>query len=194
MSAQSISSDKQKLRTVYKSLRSALSIDEKSRLDRNIADRFLMLPQYLACETLLCYVSAKIEIDTHTILTAALRSGKTVAVPRCVSGTREMEFFCITDFDQLASGAYGILEPDPAQCRKLTAFSDSVCIVPALAYDKAGYRLGFGKGYYDRFLSRYSGQSVGLIYESCFCEHLPHGEFDCRVETVLTESQVISIV
>lgn len=194
MSAQPICSDKQNLRTAYKALRLALAPAEKARLDRKITDRFLELPQYLACNTLLCYVSAEIEVSTRMILQTALKSGKIVAVPRCVPGTREMEFFCITDFGQLASGAYGILEPDPAQCRKLTDFSGSVCIVPALAYDKAGYRLGFGKGYYDRFLSRFSGQSVGLIYESCFCECLPHGAFDCRAQMIVTESKVISIV
>lgn len=194
MSAQTIQTDKQILRTQYKALRAALSKEEKARLDKTVADRFLALPQYGVCETLLCYVSAEIEVDTRLILTAALESGKTVAVPRCVPDTREMEFYCISDLRALHIGAYGILEPNPAQCRKLTSFSDSICVVPALAYDEAGYRLGFGKGYYDRFLSRFSGQSVGLVYESCFCKHLPHGAFDRRVETIVTESQVISIV
>ncbi len=194
MSEQTICADKKRLRAEYKALRAAFSMEEKAQLDRKITDRFLDSPQFCSCRALLCYVSSEIEVGTHLILQAAFGNGKTVAVPRCVPGTCEMEFYCIPDLQSLERGAYGILEPNPAQCRKLTDFSDSVCVVPALAYDRTGYRLGFGKGYYDRFLSRFSGQSAGLVYESCFCECLPHGAFDCRVNTVVTENQVISIV
>ena len=66
-------------------------------------------------------------------------------------------------------------------------------MVPALSYDLNGYRLGYGKGYYDRFLSRFAGDTVGLVYESCLCDTLPHGKFDRRAGKIVTEARVINV-
>lgn len=193
MTANDIRPFKQKLRAECKEKRRAFSETEKARLDRKITNKFLNLFQYREAKVLLCYVSTEIEVDTFEILRRALESRKTVAVPRCVDGTREMDFYIITDLSQLESGAFGVLEPNPALCEKLMDLSDGLCVIPALSYDLDGYRLGYGKGYYDRFLSRFSGETVGLIYENCLCETLPHGKFDRRAGKVITENRVINI-
>lgn len=184
---------KQHLRAEYKEKRRALSETEKARLDRKITNKFLNLFQYREAQTLLCYVSTEIEVDTFQILRRALEDGKTVAVPRCVDGTREMDFYILTDLKQLSVGAFGVLEPNSAKCEKLTDLSDGLCVVPALCYDLNGFRLGYGKGYYDRFLSRFAGNTVGLVYENCLCGSLPHGKFDRRIEKIVTENRVINI-
>lgn len=189
MTPQDIRAAKQTLRVACKTARSNMSAEEKATRDKAIADRLFSLSVYQEAHTLLCYVSSAIEVDTRAILEHALRCGKTVAVPRCVSGTRDMEFYILPGFSVLSRGAYGILEPDPTQCAPLTDQSLGLCIVPALSYDETGYRLGFGKGYYDRFLSRFSGKTVGLVYEKSFVQSLPHDELDCRVDTVLTEAR-----
>lgn len=186
---QDINAAKRALRAACKAQRLRLSAEEKARLDKAVADRLFALSAYRNAHTLLCYVSTEIEVDTRAILAQALSVGKTVAVPRCIAGTREMEFYILPDLSALSRGVYGILEPDPARCEKLTDLCTGLCIVPALAYDKSGYRLGYGKGYYDRFLSRFSGQTIGLAYENGFRKSLPHDAFDCRVDTVLTEAQ-----
>lgn len=184
---------KQHLRAECKEKRRALSETEKARLDRKITNKFLNLFQYREAQTLLCYVSTEIEVDTFQILRRALEDGKTVAVPRCVDGTREMDFYILTDLKQLSVGAFGVLEPNSAKCEKLTDLSDGLCVVPALCYDLNGFRLGYGKGYYDRFLSRFAGNTVGLVYENCLCGSLPHGKFDRRIEKIVTENRVINI-
>lgn len=184
---------KQRLRADCKEKRKALSEEEKARLDRKIANKFLNLFQYREAKVLFCYVSTEIEVDTFQILRRALEQGKTVAVPRCIDGTREMEFYVITDLTQLEPGAFGVLEPNPALCEKWTDLSDGLCVIPALSYDLSGYRLGYGKGYYDRFLSRFSGETVGLVYENCLFDVLPHGKFDRRAEKIVTETRVINV-
>lgn len=184
---------KRELREAFRAARLALSEEEKQRLDTKITNKFLNLWQYREAQTLLCYVSTDIEVSTFSILQNALDVGKTVAVPRCVPGTREMEFYCIRTLSELSPGAFGVLEPQPDACRRLTDLSSGLCVIPALGYDEAGYRLGYGKGYYDRFLSHFAGNTVGLVYESCLRDSLPHGKFDRRTEKIVTENRVISV-
>ena len=132
-------------------------------------------------------MSTKIEVDTFRIIERALADGKAVAVPRCVPGTRQMEFYRINSVEELAPGTFGVLEPIPGVHELLHDFSDSLCIVPALSYDWHGYRLGYGKGYYDRFLSKYEGVMIGICYSDCVQRKLPHGRFDRPVELLVTE-------
>ncbi len=187
-----IKSSKSALRSEFKKLRTQISAEEKQKLDESIFYRLTGLRQYRECETLFIYVSGSIEVDTHRIIEDAFKRSKRVAVPRCVSGECEMEFYNITSFDDLEIGAYGILEPVVSRCRVVEDFNLGLCVVPALAFDEKGYRLGFGKGYYDRFLSHFAGDTVGLCYESCIRAELPKDCFDRRADTVVSEKRVIS--
>lgn len=188
-----IYSEKNDLRAFFKAVRTSLSKAEKTRLDSRIADRFLTLPQYHEAKTVLFYVSLPLEIDTFSLMEQAFSDGKTVAAPRCVPGTREMEFYILRDICDLAPGAFGVSEPKADACEKLTDLSRGLCVVPALGFARDGYRLGYGKGYYDRFLARFLGRTVGLVYDACLKERLPHDNFDCRVRQILTENQILNI-
>lgn len=188
MSIQDIRPVKQRLRAECKQKRKSLSAAQKRQLDSAVTERFLQSEQYRANEVLFCYVSTEIEVDTREILRRAIADGKTVAVPRCIDGTREMDFYILRELSELESGSFGVLEPNPARCRKLTDYSKGLCVLPALAFDKSGYRLGYGKGYYDRFLAKFSGETLGLAYTCCFYDSLPHGKFDHAAQWVLTES------
>ena len=84
-------------------------------------------------------------------------------------------------------GAFSIMEPNPEVCEKYEDFSHGLCLVPGLCFDMQGFRLGFGKGYYDRFLQNFSGTSVGLCYSKCIEHTLPSGVFDRPVDAVITE-------
>ncbi len=178
---------KEGLRQKYRARRTALTPEEKARRDEAIAARVASLWQYQRCRTLLTYVSTAIEVDTFRLIDRALADGKTVAVPRCVPGTRYMEFYRIRGVDELSPGTFGVLEPAPIEENRLTNFSGSLCIVPALSYDWHGFRLGYGKGYYDRFLSKYTGSIIGICYSDCVQQTLPHGRFDRPVELLVTE-------
>ena len=177
---------KRDLRDKYKDLRRAMSPEQKREADRRIRERVLSTYQYKGASMLLTYVSTAIEVDTREIIRQAWADGKTVCVPRCREGERLMDFYEITSFDQLEKGAFGVLEPVPDKCRKVTQFDDSFCIVPGLGFDHFGFRLGYGKGYYDRFLSRYDGFKVGICYNECISHRLPRGRYDVPIDLLAT--------
>ncbi len=179
--------EKAALRNAAIEWRKSLSRSEKQRMDFKIQSKVMNLWKFREVSTVLLYCAKPVEIDTKLLIERASALGKTVAVPRCVPGTREMDFYVITSFDDLEAGAFGVLEPIPERCRKLNDFTSSVCIVPALVYDKQGFRLGYGKGYYDRFLSGYKGNCIGLAYSDWVKESLPHGKFDRKVDIIVTE-------
>ena len=157
-------------------------------MDRQIIDRICSLYQYREAQLLLCYVSKPIEVDTIPLIRRALADGKQVACPRCVEGTRQMEFYRIRSLDDLEKRTFGVLEPKVPGCEKLTDFSGSLCIVPALMYDLKGYRLGYGGGYYDRFLSGYDGYKIGITYRRNILRFLHYGRYDIPVDMIVTES------
>ncbi|MCI8351304.1 MAG: 5-formyltetrahydrofolate cyclo-ligase [Oscillospiraceae bacterium] len=177
---------KKDLRDKFKGLRRAMSPEQKAEADHRIRNRVFSTYQYKGAAMLLTYVSTAIEVDTKKIIRQAWEDGKIVCVPRCREGERLMDFYEITSFDQLEKGAFGVLEPIPEQCRKVTQFDDSLCIVPGLGFDHFGFRLGYGKGYYDRFLSRYDGFKVGICYNECISHRLPRGRYDVPIDLLAT--------
>lgn len=184
-------SDKKSLRLFYKKLRNEMSFQEKEMRDIRIYEKLTQLDEYKNSESVLVYVSSAIEVDTHKIIEYSFKKNKRVLAPRCIPNTNLMEFYEISSFDDLESGAFGIMEPKD-KCKRIKTFSsDSCCIVPALAYDKRGYRLGFGKGFYDRFLDKYDGKKIGLCYNSCVTERLPSDDFDKAADCVITDRYII---
>lgn len=176
------------LREKYRNIRTSMTEEEKNSYDTAIAQQVRRLWQYKKNNTLLVYVSTPIEVDTFRIINQALEDGKKVAVPRCVDGTRNMEFYYIRSTDDLVPGSFGVLEPVPEKTELMTDYTRGLCIVPAFSYDWSGFRLGYGKGYYDRFLSRFEGNIVGICYSSCVQRSLPHGRYDRPVELLVTEN------
>lgn len=181
---------KQELRAKYKAWRRELPPAQKASMDRRIADQVRRLWQYKKCDTVLCYVSTAIEVDTFAIIRRAFEDGKRVAVPRCIPGSCRMECYYIDSLEELTPGTFGVLEPSPDPGKLVTDLSHGLCLVPALCYDLDGYRLGYGKGYYDRYLAGFGGSLVGLCYSDCIEKHLPHGRYDRPVETLVTEHYI----
>ncbi len=181
---------KNALRQRYRDYRTRLSPQDKLRLDEDVLSRVTRLNQYTNADLLLIYVSTAIEVDTRKLIERALQDGKRVAVPRCVPNTRNMEFYEITSLNELTPGTFGVDEPQPDPRRLLPTDPGGLCIVPALCYDEYGYRLGYGKGYYDRFLATYTGITVGICYAACVRHSLVHGRFDRPVELLVTERYI----
>ena len=92
----------------------------------------------------------------------------------------------------LRPGTYSILEPDPLSCSPCDPALDALCLVPGLSFDDQGYRLGYGKGYYDRFLASFTGLAIGLCYFRDLTRKLPRGRFDFPVHTMVTERAVMA--
>lgn len=178
---------KNELRAVYKRLRIECPEDVKKSLDKSLAERFLSLDEYKNCKTLFAFVSSAIEVDTSLIIKTALADGKRLAVPKCRGKSGLMDFYYINSTDCLEKGAFSILEPNPEICQLADDLSEGLCLVPGLCFDLQGYRLGFGKGYYDRFLNDFGGITVGLCYSRCIERELPKGVFDRSVDILITE-------
>ena len=185
--------EKQRLREEHLAAREALSEQERSVLDDRITQKLLATSEYAEATTVLTYVSVSSEVSTRMFIESALRDGKTVAVPRCLPG-HCLEFVAITSLDQLIAAPFGLLEP-PKELPALTEeqMNASICIVPALLVDIKGYRLGYGAGFYDRFLSTYPGKKICLAYQQNLSRTmLPHTTFDVAVDEVITESDVLT--
>ncbi len=180
--------EKNRLREVFKEIRRNYTPQQKQERDEAIFQRILTLYQYRKTRTLLTYVSKSLETDTLRLIRQALQDGKQVAVPRCVDGTTRMEFYYITNMDQLEKSSFGVLEPIPSRCRPFTGNGEkTLCVVPGMSFDSHGYRLGYGKGYYDRFLANYAGVTVGICYSDCMRWNLPKGRYDKPVDLLVTD-------
>ena len=180
--------DKRTLRALGKQKRLAVS---RADADREILRRLLQTEAFRESDLVLCYVSVASEADTRALLSHCFAVGRRVAVPRCESGG-VMRFHEVQSLQSLKPSPLGIPEPDSslpaAQCSEKT-----LCVVPGLLFDLAGHRIGYGGGYYDRFLASFPGKTVGLCYETLLCERLPREPFDCPVQTIITEKRILTI-
>lgn len=190
MCVKNIKEVKKNLRAQYRQYRERMNSEKKSQMDASVLSRFLSLREYERVQTVFTYVSKSIEVDTDALIRSVLRTGKTVAVPLCLPDTLGMKFYEIRSLKELAEGTYGVLEPDPAVSRPVDLYENSLCVVPGLSFDSQGYRLGYGKGYYDRFLANYGGITVGLCYTGCMKWELPHGYYDKPVDILITEKYI----
>lgn len=181
---------KKELRKKFKELRK--NIVDKDLKDSKICNIFLNSMLYKNSNQLLCYSSVNNEICTDIIIERALQDNKKVALPVCEDYDGNMSFYYIEDMSDIKIGAFGIKEPDVSKCIKVTNFKDSVCVVPAFTFDSKGYRLGYGKGYYDRFLEKNSLISVGLCYNDFLSQSLPCDKFDKNVCYIITEDRIIN--
>lgn len=144
---------------------------------------------YKNAELILFYVSYRSEANTLDLLKEALQEGRNVAVPKVVEN--EMVFYRIMDFSQLVEGYRGILEPDTEKTVPITEVTSALLFVPGCAFDKNGGRMGYGGGFYDRFMERYPEvKRVALCYEEQLVEKVPRERHDKRVDVIITEVQI----
>lgn len=181
---------KTNLRKKYRGMREKIPYEKKELMDRQIARRFMLLDKYEKSKIVFTYVSKDIEVSTYSIINDAWKRKKFVAVPKCNVENKSMDFYFISSFDDLKKGTFGVYEPNELKCRIVTRFSEGICVVPGFCFDSFGYRLGYGHGYYDRFLTRFNGFTVGLCYSNCTSFKLPNGRYDRPVDILVTEKYV----
>ncbi len=190
MPVKNIRQQKTQLRAYYKKLRAECPQELKANLDRQLTSNIIKLDEYIRCETLFTFVSMPIECDTYALINDAFSRQKRVAVPKCMDKNGRMNFYYISDLSDLKKGFFSAMEPDEQKCEQVTSLSDGLCIVPGLCFDFQGYRLGFGGGYYDRFLDKFGGISVGICYSRFVESKLPKGTFDKHTDILVTEKFV----
>lgn len=185
----SIREQKNILRKMYSSRRAAIADAEHREFSRKIAEHFFDSRFYKEAESVLLYLSINREVRTRAMVDRILKDGKRLALPQCFDNGR-MTFRYIDSTDCLVKGKFSAPEPSN-DCEEYTGALPAVCVVPAIAFDKEGYRLGYGKGYYDRYLSRFDGiVSLGFCFEELLVDGLPHGVFDASCDAVITEKGV----
>lgn len=153
-----------------------------------ILQNILSLPEYQNAKTIFAYYSMGIEPDTLSIIQHALENGKTVAIPRTFD-KGAMEARVITNLDGLVIGKYDI-PTAPADAPLLETADIDFVLVPAVAFDRRGYRLGRGGGYYDRFLGKSSSFSVGLAFEKALLDAVPTEAHDMPTHCLVTEKEI----
>ena len=185
------SADKKGLRSYIKIKRK--SVENKAEKDSLVAQNLLSLDEIKKADTVLCYISIDDEICTDEIVRVLLDSGKSVGAPYCVDNNGNMDFYYITDFEDLRIQSFGVREPVIEKCKKVTSFDNTIIILPGLCFDSNGNRLGYGKGYYDRFLQIHSLISVGLCYNSLIVKKVPTDMYDKKADIIVTENDIIRI-
>lgn len=172
--------------------RRALPPDEAAERSAAVCARVEALPAFSRAPLVLAYVASKDnEADTRPLLERLLAEGRAAAVP-WVAGRGTMGWSHIARLEDLAPGRFGILEPVPGRRIPVTPEADSVCLVPGLAFTRDGARIGYGGGYFDRFLADYPGLSIGLAYDFQVTGGLPREPWDQPVNMVAAESGVWS--
>ena len=138
--------------------------------------------EFKEAQTVFCYVSAGSEVKTLSLIGEMLKF-KRVAVPYCTDKEGSMIAVEIKSTDELKEGLFGIAEPiNPIELPKNEI---DFVIVPGIAFDKSGYRIGYGKGYYDRFLSDINPYKLGVCKKELYTQKIPHDEFDVKMNKVL---------
>ncbi len=193
MPVKNLRQKKNEIRTRYKKLRENYPPDKKAAADRAIAEKLFELEEFKSCRLLLAFISKDIEVDTSAIITRSLELGKRVAVPRCNDDQKTISYYYYNSRDNLEEGFYGLLEPNVSRCERVTDFSGGLCIVPGIVFDRDGYRIGFGKGYYDRFVYDFDGVTAGICYSKCMVPELPRGYYDRPVNLVITDKYTLDI-
>ena len=181
--------DKNTFRTKYRQLRADISAEEKARMDKAICRYIAQTPEFQKAETVLLYYPIKGEIDLLPLVALCRKQGKEVGFPVSMQdGT--LVFRSPAKGERLTTGAYGIPEPSE-KSKQSTVTQKTLCILPGLSFDQKGNRLGYGKGYYDRFLENFPGMTLGAVYSQALSKALPTDKNDRPVATVVCERGVI---
>lgn len=183
--------DKNSLRNRILNERNTLSKDEIEVLSSRILDRLLSLEAVMTASEVFTYVSFGSEVDTFGLILTSLLSSKKVYCPKILE-RGIMEFYRITSLEQLVPGKYGILEPMGEELGYFRG-SHQVMILPGVVFDPSLNRIGYGGGYYDRYLTTYDqGDTIkiALAYELQMVDLLPVEGFDKKMNLVVTESTI----
>jgi 5-formyltetrahydrofolate cyclo-ligase len=185
---------KHRIRNQQLQARGCLSVQQRISLSYAAQQHLLNHALFAAAGVIALYAPIRCEVETCLLMEAALAAGKRVVYPRVVQGSSApgMHFIEITSASELRSGAFGVLEPQG--CEVVAVADIDLIVVPGVAFDRAGYRLGYGKGFYDRAVSSCFSSCVlvGLGYAFQLEESLPHEEHDLVLDWLITDHGVLS--
>ncbi len=184
--------ERKKIRDGYKRTRDAMSESLVQELSLKISSNVLEWEPYRQAETIFFYYPLGKEVSLLYVMQDALRHGKRIAFPKTTGDA--MDFYEITDLDLLKEGSFHVMEPE-SRGKKAVSCNPDLCFVPGIAFDHAGGRFGYGRGYYDRYfadpLRQAATTRIGCAYECQISENLPVSDWDVRMDYLLTEKGIV---
>jgi 5-formyltetrahydrofolate cyclo-ligase len=184
---------KKEWRQLISRLKSDLPEEEWRERSNDIHELLFSQSLWRDSEHIALYLSVEREVDTLAIIQRGWELGKRIYLPKCHTKEKQLVFYHVESLDQLEVVYYGIPEPVPAYCEKLRLEEVELIIVPGLAFDQRGYRIGYGGGYYDRFLSKLTHQvdtfSLAFSFQVVKKQELPNDSFDIPVDGIITEQE-----
>ena len=181
--------EKNTLRATYRAKREALDPDCRRAWDNTICEVVAASASFRYADVVLGYSPFGFEIDITPLLLRTLASGRRLALPRTY-GKGLMQFHYVGSLNELTPGAYGILEPN----ENAPLYEDTpatLCLVPGILFDRRGLRIGYGGGYYDRFLRDHAVNTLGIIYRDFLLPAVPGGRYDRHVAAIATERGIL---
>jgi 5-formyltetrahydrofolate cyclo-ligase len=182
------------LRRAMLARRAALPQEQVASWSLRALDRLRLDQRFRSAREALLYMPFRNELDVRPLLAELWARGARVLLPRCLPGRPgEMELACVTCLDEIRPGMHSIPEPDPDRCRVLDAFRPDLALVPGVAFDRRGFRLGFGGGYYDRILTHPGLRDtalIGMAFAFQVVDELPVEPWDRRVHAICTEESL----
>ncbi|MFZ5998791.1 MAG: 5-formyltetrahydrofolate cyclo-ligase [Nitrospirota bacterium] len=186
-------SDKARLRREVLSRRDVITTDIKRIKDAAIKKQLFALPEFNNARSVLFYASFKSEVDTLALLPESLAHGKRVALPKVDRASGTLILFEIKTMEELVPGYLGIPEPNLPEARIIDITDIDLVIVPGVAFDGQGNRLGYGKGFYDKLLSHTQVRTVALAYEEQVLNRIPAEAHDRTMDIIITDKRILYI-
>ena len=183
---------KAQIRTDIKAKLSAITESEWEAKCRSMRETLFSLKEWKQARMIAVTVSKRLEIPTRPIIEQAWKEGKQVCIPKCFPKTGAMEFRTFSGDDQLETVYAGLSEPIESLTEKVAQKDIDLVLVPGVAFDREGFRIGYGGGYYDRFLTGYAGRTVSLLFDCQLPDRIPRMPHDIQVDTIVTESEIIA--
>ncbi len=185
--------DKKGARKLLFEKRKEIPKEKKVIYDKEISKKIVESDSFKKATQVLVFASAKDEFDTSLIVESCRAENKKVFYPVCLDKLGNMEFKKVDSTDDLEIGTYDIPEPKP-YCKEYIQKENDIIIVPCLSVDNNGYRIGYGKGYYDRFLQNFNGVSFCPCYEEMTSDTLPSDSFDVKVKFLVTQKILKEVI
>ncbi|GAA0331134.1 5-formyltetrahydrofolate cyclo-ligase [Oceanobacillus sp. FSL W7-1293] len=184
-------SEKKMLRQHMLTYISGLSEFERKNIEEKLQNQLVASPVFQQAATIGITISTAQEWATSSIMEKAWEKGKIIASPKCIVKTKEMQYYAWNQLDQIEAGYAGIKEPIPEKTTPIAPADIDLLLVPGVIFDKDGYRIGYGGGYYDRMLADYKGVTISLCTEKQLVERIPRESHDLPVELIITEKRTI---
>jgi 5-formyltetrahydrofolate cyclo-ligase len=186
----SVSDQKSELRARLLKLRKSIKKEDWQSWSETIINELKIIPEFINSDVIHCFVSMndRKEVNTHSLLKDLISSGKKVIVPVTDFETGELKHSELWSFKDLKENKWGVLEPDEIHPQKQKT---DLILVPLLAADKDFNRLGYGKGFYDRFLKKENAVKIGLLFDGFLVDQIPVENFDEKLDILITEKKIL---